>query len=184
MTTAIFDAGHAMTEEEFLAIGETPERIELFDGSLHVSPGPPPRHQMISRFLANSLDPAAETMGFQVFEAVNVRLTPSRIPIPDLVIASEIDVDELVVDASDVRLVCEITSPSDAATDKVLKMHYYADAGIPWYLLIDTKARALRLYRLEGHKYLEEASFEDGEPLKLTAPVVATIDLTRVLPPA
>ncbi|HEX5206044.1 MAG TPA: Uma2 family endonuclease [Actinoplanes sp.] len=184
MTTAIFSAGHALTEEEFLAIGETPERIELFDGSLHVSPGPTPRHQMISRFLANSLDPGAEAAGFLVFEAVNVRLTPSRIPIPDLVVATEIDVDELVIDASDVRLVCEITSPSNASTDKVLKRHYYAEAGIPWYLLIDTKVRALRLYRLDGNKYLEEATCEDGESLRLTDPVDATIDLAELLPPA
>jgi Uma2 family endonuclease len=182
MTTTIFSAGHAMTEEEFLAIGETPERIELFDGSLHVSPGPTPRHQMISLSLATTLAPIAEAAGLAVFAAINLRVGPSRIPIPDLVIAREIDPDELVIDASDVLFVGEITSPSNASTDKVLKMHYYADAGIPWYLLIDTKARALRLYHLEGNRYLEETACEDGEPLKLTEPVVATIDLTRVLP--
>ncbi|MFC7275614.1 Uma2 family endonuclease [Paractinoplanes rhizophilus] len=183
MTTAIFSDGHALTEEEFLAIGETPERIELFDGSLHVSPGPTPRHQKISLLLATTLIPAADAAGLQVLEAINLRVGTDRIPIPDLVISTEIDLDELVVDASDVRFVCEITSPSNASTDKVLKMHYYADAGIPWYLLIDTKARALHLYRLDGDKYLEEAACEAGDVLRLTEPVAVAIDTAELFPP-
>ncbi|MFI5889279.1 Uma2 family endonuclease [Actinoplanes sp. NPDC051513] len=182
MTTAIFSDGHALTEEEFLAIGETPERIELFDGSLHVSPGPTPRHQRISLRLAMKLNAAAEAAGLQVLEGVNVRVGPSRIPIPDLVLASDIDLDELIIDASDVHFVCEITSPSNASTDKVLKMHYYAVAGIPWYLLIDTRARTLLLYRLEGDRYLEEAACEAGDVLRLTEPVAVSIDTAELLP--
>ena len=61
-------------------------------------------------------------------------------------------------------------------------MHYYAEAGIPWYLVVDTKARALRLYRLDGTSYLEEARCEDGGSLRLTDPVAATIDLAELFP--
>ena len=182
MTTAIFSDGRALTEEEFLAIGETPERIELFDGSLHVSPGPTPRHQRISLLLATTLTPGANAAGLQVLEAVNLRVGTNRIPIPDLVMATDIDLDELVVDASDVRFVCEITSPSNASIDKVLKMHYYANAGIPWYLVVDTKSRTLRLHRLDGDIYVEEATCDAGQALRLTEPVDATIDLGELLP--
>ncbi len=184
MTSAIFRDGRPWSEVEFLAIGETPERIELFDGSLLVTPAPTPRHQKISRRLANALDDGAEAAGLQVIEAVNVRLRPDRIPIPDIVIATaDINLDELVIDASAVSLVSEIISASNAATDKVTKMHYYAAAGIPWYLLVDPVAGSFHLYRLTGSTYAEHATATVGEPLELTDPVVATIDPAELLPP-
>ncbi|MFI7573466.1 hypothetical protein [Micromonospora sp. NPDC049497] len=44
----------------------------------------------------------------------------------------------------------EIISPGNAATDKVLKMHYYAAAGIDWCLLVDQVTGALHLHRRQG----------------------------------
>lgn len=184
MTTVLFSDGKPMTEAEFLAIGETPERIELFDGSLHVTPAGTPLHQITSRRVANSMDRGADAAGLLVLEAVNVRINPSRIPIPDLVISSsEINIGELVIDASAIRLVCEIISPSNAATDRVTKMHYYASGGIPWYLLVDPRARTLQLYRLVSGTYVEEATVKDGDVLRLTEPIAATIDPEKLFPP-
>lgn len=180
MTSAIFGLGLPMTEREFLALEETNERVELFDGSLYVTPAPTPRHQVISRRLANALDTNAD---LQVMEAVNVKLRQGRIPIPDLVITEMVDLDELIVAAESVRLVCEIVSPSNAATDKVLKMHYYATAGIRWYLLVEPEPRTLRLFELAGDKYMERAVAHSGEVLQLTDPVEATIVLDDLLPP-
>jgi Uma2 family endonuclease len=183
MTTAIFSDGRPMSEAEFLDIGETPERIELFDGSLHVTPATTPQHQRISRRLANALDPGANAIGLEVWEAINVRLQPNRVPIPDIVITSGIDEENPVVDAADVHLVCEITSPSNASVDKVLKMHYYATGGIRWYLLVDVRARSLHLHRLVDGTYVEHAASKAGEILPLTEPVVATLDPAALLPP-
>jgi Uma2 family endonuclease len=183
MTSAIFGRGLPMSEEEFLALGETPERVELFDGSLYVTPAPTPRHQHISRRLANALDMGAEAAGLHVLEAVNGRLRPGRMPIPDLVVTQDIDFDELVVDAASVRLVCEIISPSNAAADKVLKMHYYAAAGIPWYLLVEQETGALHLYELAGAHYVEHSVTRPGETLHLTAPVEADLTPDALLPP-
>jgi Uma2 family endonuclease len=183
MTSAIFRDGLPMSEKDFLALGETAERVELFDGSLYVTPAPTPRHRYLSRKLANALDHGTDAAGLHVVEAVNVRLRPGRMPIPDLIIAQDIDFDELVVDASSVRLVCEIVSPSNASADKVLKMHYYADAGIGWYLLVEQDTGALHLYRLAGGHYVEHSVTRPGETLTLTDPVTATLSPESLLPP-
>ena len=38
----------------------------------------------------------------------------------------------------------------------------------------------MRLYRLDGDKYVEEASAGPGETLRLTEPVAATLDVDRL----
>lgn len=183
MTSAIFGRGMPMTEEEYLALGETSERVELFDGSLYVTPAPTPRHQHISSELKFALRSAARSAGLHVHEAVNVRLQPGRIPIPDLAVTEKINFDELVIDAEAVRLVCEIVSPSNASTDRVLKMHYYAVAGIPWYLLVEQETGALHLYELAGDHYVERSVTKPGEVLHLTEPVDAILTPEDLLPP-
>ncbi|MFI5494929.1 Uma2 family endonuclease [Actinoplanes sp. NPDC051859] len=182
MTSAIFGMGSPITEEDYLALGETPDRVELFDGSLHVTPAPTPRHQYISRRLANALEAGAEPGRF-VSEAINVRLQPGRIPIPDVVITEKIDFAALAVDAEAVLLVCEIVSPSNASADKVLKMHYYATAGIPWYLLVEQETGALHLHQLSNGAYVLRSVAQVGEVLRLTDPVVAEISPEDLLPP-
>ncbi|MFF3851578.1 Uma2 family endonuclease [Micromonospora sp. NPDC002575] len=182
MTAAMFDHDGPWTEEEQLALGETSQRVELFDGSLHLTSAPTPRHQNISGELRAALRVPAREAGLHVLEAVNVRLKPGRIPIPDLVITDEIDFDEPNIEASDVRLVCEIISPSNAATDKVLKMHYYAAAGIPWYLLIEQQSGTLHLYRRQGRHYIEQSVAAVGEVLELVEPVRAKIRPEDLVP--
>ncbi|MFG3696841.1 Uma2 family endonuclease [Micromonospora sp. NPDC047620] len=182
MTAAVFGHDGPWTEEEYLALGETRDRVELFDWSLHVTPAPTPRHQRISRKLGNILEAAAETVGLELLEAVNVRLRPGRVPVPDLVITGPVDLDDPYIEAADVRLVCEIISPSNAATDKVLKMHYYAAAGIDWYLLVEQETGGLRLYRRQGRHYVEQSATKRGETLELADPVRATIRPEQLVP--
>jgi len=181
MTVPLREGALPWTEHDYLALGPTTERIELFDGSLYVSPAPTPEHQEISSSLLIALKPAAREAGLKVFEAVNVRLRTGRIPIPDLVITEPVNRKESVIDCSAVRLVAEIVSPTNPATDRVLKMHYYAAAGIEWHLLADPDGPTLRLYHLEGDRYFEHAVSVPGVPLSLTSPVKVAIDPTALL---
>ncbi|MFI7597274.1 Uma2 family endonuclease [Actinoplanes sp. NPDC049681] len=80
-------------------------------------------------------------------------------------------------------LVCEIVSPSNASTDKILKMHYYAEAGIPWYLIIEQETGALHLYELNERHYVERSVTKVGEALHLLDPLDVTIDPEELLPP-
>jgi Uma2 family endonuclease len=181
MTAAVFGHDGPWTEEEYLALGETSQRVELFDGSLHVTPAPTPRHQNISGELRAALRMPVRQTGLRVLEGVNVRLRLGRILIPDLVITEQIDLEALNVDARDVRLACEIISPSNAATDKVLKMHYYAAAGIEWYLLIEQESLTLHLHRRQGGHYVEHSVASPGEVLELKEPVQVAIRPERLL---
>jgi Uma2 family endonuclease len=182
MTSAfVLERSEAWTEDRFFALGETNAVVELFDGSLLVSPAPTVRHQQLSLRLAMALFDAAEVAGLEVNQAVNVRLQPGRIPIPDLVVNRRVKDGARLMEARDIALICEITS-TNAATDRVLKMHYYATARIPWYLLVDPDPVILALYRLEGGHYVEHALAKPGEILTLTEPVAADLDpasLTR-----
>jgi Uma2 family endonuclease len=183
VTTAIFSDERPMTDAEFLAIDDSPDRIELFDGSLYMSPGSTPRHQRIASELLVALRGPARRAGLDVHFGPNVRLLPRRVLIPDLVLAIDVDYDDPVIDASAVVLACEVTSPSNASVDRILKKHFYAEAGIPWYLLVEHRTATLHLYELADGKFVEHSVTEVGDVLHLAEPVVVSIDPAELLPP-
>lgn len=53
--------------------------------------------------------------------------------------------------------VCEVLSPSTARLDRTLKMDLYAREGVAHVWLVDTAARTVESYELQGAKYLRLA---------------------------
>ena len=173
----LFDHVGPWTEEDFLALPED-RRVELLDGELLVSPSARHIHQRLSFRLAGALDAAAPD-GFEVLEAVNVRVAPGRILIPDIAVITNPGADVTVSDAADVAMVVEIVSPGSVVADRAVKPQLYAAAGIQHYLRVelgDTGPTAIA-FRLRDTRYVEATRAERGQRLQLSEPFGVDVDL-------
>ncbi len=177
----LFDHPDPWSEEEFLAL-PVDRRVELLDGSLLVSPAGRALHQWLSSQLWVVLNAAAPA-GLRVLEAVNVRIAPGRILIPDLSVVADPDLDVVVFPAADVRLVVEIASPGSLAVDRAVKPHLYAQAGVPHYLRVELRHREPTglSFALQGERYVETARFAPGDPTHMAEPFPVSFDLAALI---
>jgi Uma2 family endonuclease len=120
-------AGLRMTAEEFLSLGETPERLELIDGVVTVSPKPSFRHQRVAFLIARAIDDwAAHHPGAQMAQDVSVQFGPSIVYEPDIVAFAPgtYDREPAIVDRPP-DLVVEVSSPSTMRMDQDTKKRDY-----------------------------------------------------------
>ncbi|WP_055586207.1 Uma2 family endonuclease [Streptacidiphilus griseoplanus] len=149
-------------------------RAEVIDGGISVSPGPSGRHQYICTRLRDLLRPAAST-GLVVTDGLTVELpaTGERY-IPDLLALPEkaLLTEGWIFPPDGVELVCEVTSPSNAATDRVKKLRGYAASGIPLYLLVDRQDGTASLFaQPSGDHYVSRVQVTFGGVVHLPAPL-------------
>jgi hypothetical protein len=69
-----------------------------------------------------------------------VVLSSRRLLIPDLAVTTVPGVDAVSCDGADLLLAVEIISPSSRAYDGALKRQLYAEARVPFFLLVDPAA--------------------------------------------
>jgi Uma2 family endonuclease len=169
------------TERDYLALPEDRRRIELLDGGLLVSPAASGRHQRLSSQLWHALGVAAPDW-LEVLEAVNVRVAPGRILIPDLVVVTNPGFDITVWDPTDVAMVVEIVSSGSIETDRAIKPHLYAAAGIEYYLRIELgrPGPSSVAYQLQRGHYVEVTSSKPGELMRLADPFPVELDLNEL----
>ncbi len=138
-----------VTAEEYDRMSdEVCRRIEIVGGSIIASPSATPRHNRITRRLANSLEAAAPPP-WQVTTDVDLRL--SDVPLhnrrPDVLVFSG-DPDLLPVRPHQVLLAIEIMSRGSVNADRLDKSAEYAVAGIANYWRIEQEKLDLVTIRM------------------------------------
>lgn len=139
MSAAVQLARTWVSEDEFLSLPESMDRIELLDGEVIVSAAPSPLHQhvlgeLLIRFRAWQLVHPPASVGLA---PLDVRIAPGRIVQPDLFLVlpgfsprASAPLD-LVPD-----LVVEVVS-AKRSYDRITKRSIYADAGVAEYWIVD-----------------------------------------------
>lgn len=153
--TAVPWQGRLLTLDEFVALPEdNSQRYELDEGILVVSPRPVPPHQRVGNRLTHLLDEQMPP-GWEAFtelEVVVIDRDPATVRVPDVVVIPP-DWTRAQVPAAKVLIAVEVISPGSRRKDSLVKPLEYAEAGIPYYWVIDLEPPAtLTAYVLaDGH---------------------------------
>jgi len=168
----------AWTLDEVLALPEDQGyRLELVDGLIVISPSPTSGHQRALQRLQVAFGRASPAE-FEPLPGINVVLNKQRLVIPDLVVTTVPGLDAVYCEGTDVLLAAEIISPSSRTYDHALKRLLYAEAGVPFFLIVDLVADPVSAicYEFRDGEYRESAR-SDGGCLSMTCPFPVTVDL-------
>jgi Uma2 family endonuclease len=176
---AVFSHSGPWTEDDYFALPDVPARVELVDGALLVTPMSSLAHQRLILEMTNLLVATCTDPDWEALPGANVRLWPDHIRGPDALVVRS-GLQQLKVDARDVLLLVEITSPGNFRQDMIVKHGDYAEAGVPFYLRIDLHkgidALTASAFELVEGSYREYATAPDGV-LRLPRPWPLEADL-------
>jgi Uma2 family endonuclease len=148
--TAPPQPGKLLTIAGYAALPEDDQRRwELLEGNLLMSPSPTPRHMIAVAQLYGIVETQSPP-GLRAVPDVDLdlQLAPADQPgtsrRPDLVVVSEAELHRVeseggLLRAAAAALVVEIVWPGSRRTDNLVKRGEYADAGIPFYWIIDAE---------------------------------------------
>jgi Uma2 family endonuclease len=175
---------HLLSLEEWDALPEDPTRhYELANGVLIVAPKPMPPRQAAGYRLTNELyEQLPDTLrALQDIDVVIDASFPATVRAPDVAVIRESHFQSGArVNASDVLLAVEIISPSSRVTDRITKVGEYAEAGIPYYWIVDlTPPASMTTFKLVEGKY--EVTEKATGPVTLSEPATITVDVSKLL---
>ena len=165
-----------LTNKDLECLPEDGNRYELIEGELYVSTAPELIHQRtlgkIFREFTNHLD--EHPLGEIVF-GPGVILSDYDGVIPDLVYLSNERREEIAMGTRIYgvpNLVIEILLPGtqNMERDRKVKLKLYDKYGVDEYWIVDTRARAIEVYRREGEKLKFFTTFVTDE--EITTPLL------------
>ncbi|MBI5667364.1 MAG: Uma2 family endonuclease [Chloroflexi bacterium] len=162
--------GTRLTMEEYEALPETNQIVELINGVLIVNPPPLLKHQLVSGRLYSRLQPIIPN-GVLLYAPVGVRLAKGIIPEPDLVWVAE--GSQCVVGEKYLEgppdLVVEIFSPGSERYDRRDKFNLYQRFGVREYWMVDPDAQYIEVYRYENGAFVRQGVYGPDETFESAA---------------
>lgn len=165
----MFAHGDRLTRRDLETISDERRRYELVDGTLLVSPSPRPLHQRVVARLLAALTPVCPADCEVLPAPVDVVLDEYTVMIPDVVVGRRETFTERALVGVPV-LAVEVISPSSRHIDTHLKPARLAEAGCPYYWVIDPRAPGIRCFRLAGGEYTLDAEATGEEVARLELP--------------
>jgi Uma2 family endonuclease len=192
MTALTQPPGRLLSIADYAALPEDDRnRWELQEGNLVRSPSPTPRHMVAAAELYTQLWNQLPGDLCAVPDVdLDVELSPAGQPgtarRPDLVVVRRsefvrVDREGGLLRAAETLLVVEIVSPGSRRTDNLIKRGEYADAGIPYYWIIEVAAPVtLVACHLAG-----EFGYQDGGAVtgvfETAQPFTVRVDLAALI---
>lgn len=172
--------GRPLTADDLELMPDDGHRYELVDGTLLVSPGPVPLHQLVVSRLLRVLSTGTPA-GVEVLSApLDVRLADDTQVQPDLLVALRSDFGPKRIEAPPM-LVVEVLSPSTRLIDLNLKRARYERAGIASYWVVDPDEPRLISWELREGAYVEVADVAGDEEWTATTPYAVTVSAARLV---
>ena len=173
--------GTRMSLDEFLALGETDERMELIDGVLYIMPTATTDHQFILTqllwYFVSYLDSFAEPPA-RFYPDITTILSPElrRVVEPDLlvILAGRDDIRSVRHVEGVPDIVIEILS-SDRNRDLVRKRQLYAEAGVREYWIFDPVNDTVIPMELRDGAYAERPALTAADTL--TTPLLPGLSI-------
>lgn len=157
-------------------------RVELIEGEIYVTPPANGEHEEIVSSLNRQIIRKDPDDLLFTYTGIGLRVpgaSKTGHVVPDLVIAPKgsFGDQEEWHEVSGVVLVAEVTSESTADRDRDKKLHGYARAGVPVYLLIDRELAEVTIYsEPSGDDYAHAPKVKLGLTIALPAPLAFELD--------
>jgi Uma2 family endonuclease len=164
-------ASAPFTWDDFVALEEDDLR-ELIDGELVEVEASTWNHEKIVGWLVFFLRAWAEggRGGHVIPSGYKVRISERRGVMPDVQFyrrENDVAADQQQGLASGrPDLVVEVISPNSTRYDRVTKLRYYSQLGVPEYWLVDPQAGTLERLALREGSYVIAGSFADSETFR------------------
>ncbi len=141
-------------------------RWELLNGMPYaMPPSPTVSHQLIAGNILTQFNTAIRHQGKDCTQCyalmeVDWEISHDTIVKPDILILCD-EVDERVIKTP--RIIFEVSSPSTAKRDELLKFQLYEKEGVAYYVLVYPNNKLAKVYRWVNGTYQKQGDYSTGE---------------------